>query len=229
MRNTLLSTIASLFILTAAPVNAGPLISIGSMYDMLPSDQQNLSKRIYNNGDNTAFVRVDVLEIDPKMTGKESAVQTLKDDALVKDRLLVTPMRLIIPPTSFQSVRMLWTGERSKERYFRVRFTPVMPQKNDGFDLDEDAITAYQKETINAGVNILAGYGTIMVVQPESPRFDTQITPKTRAVEITNKGNATVVIENLRQCNAKKAECSTASRTFILPAVNIPLIKTPIR
>lgn len=111
---------------------------------------------------------MDVLEIDINNKGKESHIETLKDNALVKERLLVTPMRLIIPPAGFQSVRMLWSGERDRERYFRIRFTPVIPQQNDQFNLSEEDIAQYRKETIKAGVNVLAGYGTIMIVHPEN-------------------------------------------------------------
>ncbi|MDN7225643.1 hypothetical protein QZL56_21120, partial [Providencia stuartii] len=74
----------------------------------------------------------DVLEITPgdKGISIESSQKTINGNKLEKDRLIVSPLRLIIPPSGFQSVRMIWPGEREKERYFRVRFTPVLPQEN---------------------------------------------------------------------------------------------------
>lgn len=217
MRIQLLGALTSLLFLVSSNVSAGPSISIGSMYDVLKNDEQSQSKRIYNNGDSTAFVRVDVLEIDPNNKGAESRVETLKDNALVKERLLVTPMRLIIPPAGFQSVRMLWSGERTKERYFRVRFTPVLPQQNDAFNLNEEEIANYRQETIKAGVNVLAGYGTIMIVQPQQPQFSTSVDKKGTGIEISNRGNATVVVEDIRQCKRKNVDCTASSRAFILP------------
>ncbi|MDF7340165.1 hypothetical protein NFG14_18585, partial [Proteus mirabilis] len=52
--------------------------------------------------------------------------------------------RLIIPPSGFQTVRILWSGARDKERYFRIRLTPVLPEENDGFGMSKDEITQYK-------------------------------------------------------------------------------------
>ncbi|MEQ5223493.1 hypothetical protein ABN242_15880, partial [Providencia alcalifaciens] len=41
---------------------SSPVIGIGSMYDIFNPDSKNITKRVYNTGTSTAFVRVDVLE-----------------------------------------------------------------------------------------------------------------------------------------------------------------------
>lgn len=198
-------------------VTAGPLISIGSMYEVLNSDQRSLAKRIYNNGDTSAYVRVDVMQIDPTVKDIETPVKTLKDAELVKDRLLVTPMRMIIPPNNFQASRILWSGQRDTEQYYRVRYTPVLPAINDGFGLDAKAVKDYRDKTVQAGVNVLAGYGTVVIVQPDKPHFNTQITQKANSIDIVNRGNATVVAEDIKVCKTKMSQCDASARAFILP------------
>lgn len=216
-------------LLSLSTAQAAPSIGISSMYDVLAPGVQTLNKRIYNTGNSSAFVRVEVLEIDPSQPGdrQESAQQELNNDqALIEQRLLVTPLRLIIPPSGFQSVRMMWIGERDKERYFRIRFIPVMPEKNDGFGLDDNAITDYRARTIKAGLNVLAGYGSLAIIQPQTPRFETKITDTKQQVSIKNNGNATLVLEDIRHCRANKTDCQASSRAFVLPGQE-HLIKKP--
>lgn len=50
-------------------VAAAPAIGIGSMYDLLMPGENNLVKKVYNSGDSTAFVRVDMLEVKLDVNG----------------------------------------------------------------------------------------------------------------------------------------------------------------
>ena len=202
------------------PALATPVIGIGSMYDVLVPGTQSMTKRIYNTGDSTAFVRVELLEIHPgnKKGAEEAPQKELSGATPERNRLIVTPQRLIIPPAGFQSVRVLWPGGREKERYFRVRFTPVMPERDDSFGLDNAAVSEYRKNTLHAGLNVLTGYGTIVIVQPDTPVFDTRTDEVTSAgVTVRNSGNATVSLDNIRQCKAASTDCGDVTREFILP------------
>lgn len=203
--------------LVSINVHSAPLIAIGSMYEIINSEQRSLTKRVYNNGDTSAFVKVEVMKIDPNSSGPENPVKALQEEQLVKDRLLVTPMRMIIPPNNFQNSRILWSGVREKEQYYRVRYTPVLPGKGDTFGLDEKAISDYRAETIKAGVNVLAGYGTVVIVHPDKPEFKTDIGMNANSVNISNKGNATVVLEDIRNCKSTTSQCDASARAVILP------------
>lgn len=200
--------------------HATPVIGIGSMYDVLIPGMQSMSKRIYNTGDATAFVRIELFEINPgeKKGPEETPQKELSGTTLEHDRLIVTPQRLIIPPGNFQTVRILWPGERKNERYFRVRFTPVMPENDDSFGLDKDAVKEYRKNTLSAGLNVLTGYGTIVIVQPDRPAFNTVIKEEnTDSITVKNNGNATVSLDNIRQCKSANTDCGTVTRELILP------------
>lgn len=208
---TLISTLSSAY--------ATPVIGIGSMYDILTPDMQSMTKRIYNTGDSTAFVRVELLEIKPESNDREKEVpqKELSGTAPERNRLIVTPQRLIIPPAGFQTVRIIWPGEREGERYFRIRFTPVMPGNDNSFGLDEKALSEYRKNTLHAGLNVLTGYGTIVVVQPEKPQFKTVINNTESIITVKNNGNATVSLDNIRQCKTANTDCGAVTRKFILP------------
>lgn len=199
---------------------ASPSIGIGSMYDILTPAKQSLNKRIYNTGTSTAFVRVDLLEIYPQKNAKakEVPVKDVSGNSLVKNRLIVTPLRMIIPPSGFQTVRMIWPGDRDVEKYYRVRFTPVMPEVGDGFGLGKKEIDAWQKKALSAGLNVMAGYGTLVMVQPAKPQFNTQFNnPSAEVVTVRNQGNATIALEDIRHCKLANTDCDSASREFILP------------
>ena len=212
------------------PASATPVIGIGSMYDVLVPGTQSITKRIYNTGDSTAFVRVELLQIHPgnKNGAEEAPQKELSGVTLERDRLIVTPQRLIIPPAGFQAVRILWPGERDKERYFRVRFTPVMPETDDSFGLDKTAISEYRKDALHAGLNVLTGYGSIVIVQPANPLFNTQINEATSGgITVRNSGNATVSLDNIRHCKSANTDCGAVTREFVLPGRTHVVKKMP--
>lgn len=225
MKTISLITQAALFSLSFN-ATASPAIGIGSMYDLLMPGENNLVKKVYNSGDSTAFVRVDILEISLDSQGSEEELvpQKMDGDALNKNRLIATPQRMIIPPSEFQSVRLLWPGAREKERYYRVRLTPVIPDKTNDFGLTEKEITEY-KSSIKAGVNILTGYGSILYVMPEKPGFNTAVTDDAASVRIMNSGNATIFIDDIRHCGDKKSQCSSPTRAFVIPWRNFVIKK----
>ncbi|WP_406909104.1 hypothetical protein [Klebsiella oxytoca] len=227
MKTISVITLAALFGLSFNAF-AAPAIGIGSMYDLLMPGENNLVKKVYNSGDSTAFVRVDILEIRLDSQGGEQELvpQKMDGNALNKNRLIATPQRMIIPPSEFQSVRLLWPGTREKERYYRVRFTPIMPDKTNDFGLSENEITQY-KSSIKAGVNILTGYGSILYVMPDKPEFNTAVNDAPASVKVVNSGNSTIVIDDIRHCSYKKGECSSPTRSFVIPGRIFVIKKEP--
>lgn len=160
-----------LFLLFSGNASSSAEISIGTLYDYMSGQQSTYLKRVRNQGDATAFVKVAIHEIiyDSEGQPKESPELTEGNRALV-----ASPSRLIIPANGVQASRFLFMGERDKERYFRVRFIPVLPKVEDGFDIDAATIKE-EREQVSAGVNILTGFGSILFVMPRQSHFDTQI------------------------------------------------------
>ena len=213
-------SICLLRVLYTPTVSATPVIGIGSMYDILTPEMQSMTKRIYNTGTSTEFVRVDVLEITPcgEKNATESPQRELSGNTIDKERLIVTPLRMIIPPSLFQTTRIFWAGSRLEEKYYRVRFTPVMPDTEESFGLDNNAVNEYRQKSLQAGLNVLTGYGTIVVVQPDNPKFNSVIEhSRPEIISIKNNGNATISLDDIRQCKPGNTDCSGVSREFVLP------------
>lgn len=206
----------TMFMTLAMPAVAGPVINVGPLSEYVYSGKNTLAKRIYNSGDATAFVRVEVSEIiyNEHNTAKEIP---LDNEAIINGQgagIISSPPRLIIPAGGMQTNRLVYTGSRDKESYYRVRYIPVVPKNMDEFTLSNDEVKKYQ-DAINASVSVLTGFGTIVTVHPNNVRFDTHITDKGKKLRISNKGNASVVISDLKSCDAQLKDCS--------PPVNIQL------
>ena len=130
---------------------------------------------------------------------------------------MASPARLIVPANGMQGTRLVYMGERERERYFRVRFIPVVPEKEDEFAVSSEEREEYKKG-LSAGVNVLAGYGTVFFVRPSQARFDSVIDDSAAQYRIRNQGNTVVVIDEFRDCAAKnEADCAPTTKHHILP------------
>lgn len=210
-------TMLALAIITAQSQAAAPSINIGNLYDYMEGSQKTQLKRVYNGGDATAFVRVTVNEIVYDANNVATEIDAGEVMASTKaDTLIVSPARLIIPAQGVQSARLLFMGNRDKERYFRVRYVPVLPEAGDAFNVSEAEAQAYA-ETVSAGVNLLAGYGTIVFVHPEKSEFDTQVVQKDDSFTIINNGNTSIVLDFVTDCTPNGLECERPTKVHIRP------------
>lgn len=205
------------FYLLSQAAQAGPQINVGVVYDYLDGDKGTYLKRVFNGGDSTAFVKVNILEIVYDADGKAREIPlTSQADASARDGLMASPARLIVPANGMQGTRLLYMGEREKERYFRVRFVPVVPEKEDEFAVSTEEREDYKKG-LSAGVNVLAGYGTVFFVRPKATRFDSVIDNGTDNYQIRNNGNTVVVVDEFKDCSLKnEQECQPTTKHHIL-------------
>jgi hypothetical protein len=197
--------------------HATPSINIGTVYDYLDADKSTYLKRVFNGGDSTAFVKVNILEIlfAADGTTQEVPLKT-QADGTARDGLMASPARLIVPANGMQGTRLLYMGERERERYFRVRFVPVVPEKEDEFAVSSEERDEYKK-TLSAGVNVLAGYGAVFFVRPKDARFDSVIDNAAGNYRIRNNGNTVVVIDEFKDCSIKnEQDCQPTTKHHIL-------------
>ncbi|KIY39266.1 MULTISPECIES: pilus assembly protein [Pseudomonas] len=202
-------------LLLPALAHAAPELNVGGLYDYLEAGKSTLLKRVRNGGDATAFVKVSVVELVYDSSGVHREVE-LDGLALEQRGLVVSPARLIVPARGMQAVRLLYRGERNAERYYRLRFIPVLPELGDGFAVSEAEAEEY-RDDLKAGVNLLAGYGTLLFVRPDQPRYQTLVHRKAGALTVSNQGNATVVLDHFRQCQTLDQGCETATKHHLLP------------
>ena len=221
-------------LLGSLAAHAGPAINVGVVYDYLEGDRSSYLKRVFNGGTSTAFIKVNVLEIlyNADGTSKEVPVASLTDEkgaTTSRDGLMASPARMIVPANGRQGTRLLYMGQRDKERYFRVRFIPVVPEKSDDFAVTDEERADY-KESLAAGVNIMAGYGTVFFVRPKDTRFDTQIDENASHYTLRNAGNSVVVLDEFRDCaKAQKSDCVPTTKHHILPGRQLVFEKKPDR
>lgn len=195
-------------------------ISIGTLYDYMTGQQGTYLKRIRNQGDATAFVKVAIHEITYDGAGQPHESPELTEG---NRALIASPSRMIIPAKGMQATRLLHMGARDKERYFRVRFIPVLPKKEDGFNMNEQDM--HVRPRVSAGVNILTGFGAIMFVMPKETRFDTQVIEADTMTTVANHGNATIVLDFFEECDGRGKNCSTPGKIHLLPNMKKQLMK----
>ncbi|HGY1008929.1 TPA: hypothetical protein ACNUUR_001509 [Aeromonas salmonicida] len=196
-------------------------ISIGTLYDYMSGQQSTYLKRVRNHGDATAFVKVAIHEITYDANGQPHESPELSEGSRA---LVASPSRLIIPANGVQATRLLFMEERDKERYFRIRFIPVLPRIEDGFDIDPSTMQG-EKSQVSAGVNILTGFGSILFVVPKQSHFDTQIIEDNTIATIVNKGNSTIVLDFFEECDGRKNNCSSPRKIHLLPNIKKQLMK----
>ena len=216
----------SLFCLGA---QAAPKIHVGVVYDYMDAGKSTYMKRVFNGGTSTAFVKVNILEMiyNDDGTYREVPLQN-QADATARDGLMASPARLIVPANGTQGTRLLFMGNRDRERYFRVRFVPVVPQTEDEFAVSEQEREAF-KDSLAAGVQILAGYGTVFFVRPAQTRFSSEIHHDARRYALRNNGNSVVVIDEFRDCAANAQDCRRTTKHHVMAGRSFGFDKEPGR
>jgi hypothetical protein len=204
-----LALVAFLF---SASASASPSISIGAMYDYMVSGKATMLKQIRNSGTSTAYVRVDIAELDREGKEKDGVV----DAAEAKDGLIASPSRLIIPPGGSQTVRLLMLGDRQSERYFRARFVPVQPTNDHGFSVSSEEAKAFEN-SLTAAMNLLVGYGALVTIAPTMPVFDTEVVNLSGQERVRNRGNTTIFLNDVYACSVKADKCEPPVRKRIAP------------
>ena len=199
---------------------AAPKLNVGSMHDYIDSDKGTLLKRVRNSGDATAFVRVEISEIVYGADNKPTE-QVIENTRLGNDKngLVASPARMIIPAKSQQATRLVYSGDRTRERYYRVRYVPAMPEKSDDFALSAAERSEYEKE-LAVGVSVMTGFGTIVFVHPTDARYATEFKEDASGYTVRNNGNSTVVIDGLKECDTKGTNCLPPRKIHLLPQRN---------
>lgn len=204
---------------------ATPSINVGSLYEYIDSNKSNVLKRVRSTGDATAFVRVNVTEMIYDAEGKSTEVPVATEHLAQQqgehgNSLVASPSRLIVPANGQHATRLVYQGDRDKERYYRVRFLPVVPEKGgDDFALNDTEAAQYQSE-LSAGVRVLTGYGIVVIVRPRDARYDTKVQEDPNAFTVRNQGNTTIAIDNFVDCEPGETNCTAPRKIHVLPGLS---------
>ncbi len=178
-------------------------IAVDSLYDIWSEDKPAFSKTIHNNDSSkTAYVKVELLEVTNPLS--KDKVEKILSSKEMSEGLFITPSRLIIPPAQSKNIRFYHPKGRSKDQisYYRVNMMPVLPKKEDGFEVTDKEVLADSE--ISAGVGIMIGFSSILVVQPKNTVYRTNVKLKEKRIEIHNNGNALIEVVVKAQCKPKE-------------------------
>ncbi|HEY9132183.1 MAG TPA: CS1 fimbrial subunit B flags: Precursor [Dyella sp.] len=216
MRIFLITTVLAAYPIAHA---ASPGIHIGSLYEFLDPGKQTLLKRIRNSGDATAFVRVEISEIVYNENDEPSEIPIDKarigGDDPTRHAVVSSPDRLIIRAGGRYATRLIHEGNRDRERYYRVRFIPVLPEKPEEFGLNEKEAADYGS-SLQAGVKVVIGYGMTLIARPNQVRYDTQLGDHHDEYIVANQGNTTLILDNYQDCKGVN-DCTDYRRIYIRP------------
>ena len=196
----------TLAVFISCQVNASPEISVGTLYDYISSEKNAVLKRVRNVGNQIAFVKVELSEIAYE-SGKP-VEKKLPEEGL--RQLIASPSRLIIPVNGVQATRLVFIGDRDKERYFRVRYIPVQPE-------NDELPAVLQDKSLDAGVSVMTGFGTIVFVAPKSAQYKTNVSRRAGVLTVKNDGNTTIIMDYLEVCSSEGKNCSQPVKSHILP------------
>lgn len=199
--------------LSGQAARANPQIDVGEMYDYLEGDKISIAKHIFNSGGGGALVRVDLLEILYTVAGVPIEVP-IKDP---RRSLMVVPKQFFVAAGESRIIRLIFFGERNHERYFRVRFIPVIQEQASKFGAVESKYEVGEK-ALTANINLLVGYGAVFFVRPTNTVFNTLINEEAQNYAIVNEGNSVVIVDAFRDCpQGERTRCIPATKHHILP------------
>ena len=146
-----------------------------------PGEATRQDVEVSNRGDTPLYV-----EIEPRVVLSPGTAN--EDRSLISDPrqagLLVTPNKLIVPPGSTKSVRMVKMGETMDERVYRVAARPVVG----GVEAQEN------------GLKILIGYEVLAIVYPSISKPRLRVERDGQRLTVRNIGNTNVLMREGYQC-----------------------------
>lgn len=181
-------------------------------FDAQGSNKQDLW--VTNTGAENIYVDISVDEIlNPGSYPMQR--RTLNDP--LNASLLVTPNKLIVGPNNDKKlVRFLVVNQLAdKERVYRVKVIPKVGKVS---------LTKGDSSQKQAGIKILVGYETIVLVAPKNPKPQVSFARNKKKLTISNKGNVNVFINYVEQCT-KDGKCDRANgpRVYANTSVTIDI------
>jgi hypothetical protein len=206
-----------------------PQINVGTVYDYLDSDKSTYLKRVFNSGDGTAFVKVNILEIIYDADGSHREVPVRQQaDGSSRDGLMASPARLIVPANGMQATRLVLMGKRDTERYFRVRFVPVVRKRKTSSPFPAKSARLTRKTFGRRQCHDRVWHGVLCPA--ERRRFDTVIDDRAGVYRLRNNGNTVVVIDEFRNCSQKnETDCEPTTKHHLLAGKSFEFEKKPGR
>lgn len=204
------------FLMQAASALAAGIILDRSIIDFSPTEPPRHDVTVINQGDDIAYVKVEVLEVLNPGTEKEERNIINNPEQI---QFVASPSKLAIPPGGRKQVRLVNLAPPGEERVFRVNFTPVLPP--------------LQEPTEGLGVKFVVAYQVLALIHPAQPVEKLAIKRDSNSIRFDNQGNTYALISNVRQCDKDGKNCRDdlgskrlyAGNKMVIP---LPFMDTPV-
>ncbi len=168
---------------------AGGMLLNRSIVIFKPSQPPREDVAILNQEEENLYIKVDILEVRNPGSAEENRVK-ITDPG--QSKLIATPNRLIIPPLGRKPMRLVNLESGDVERIYRVNVTPVLPPL-------ENPETSM--------VRVIVAYQLLVIVQPQKPVENLQVTREDQALIFENQGNTNFLISEGSNCDKAGENC----------------------
>ena len=195
---------------------AAGIILDRSIIDFSSTEPPRHDVTVINQGDDIAYVKVEVLEVLNPGTEKEERNIITNPEQI---QFVASPSKLAIPAGGRKQVRLVNLAPPGKEKIFRVNFTPVLPP--------------LEEKTEGLGVTFVVAYQVLALIHPAQPTENLIIKRDPNSISFHNQGNIYALISNVRQCDKEGKNCQDdlgSKRLYVGNKINIslPYTDTPV-
>ena len=194
----------------ASTALAAEIILDRSIIDFSATEPPRHDVTVINQGDDIAYVKVEVLEVlNP---GTENEERNLVNNP-ERIQFVASPSKLAIPPGGRKQVRLVNLAPPGEERVFRVNFTPVL--------------APLEEQTEGLGVKFVVAYQVLALIHPAQPVENLVTQRNANSIQFDNQGNSYALIANVRQCDSEGKNCQDDLGSKRLYAGNKMVIALP--
>ena len=190
-------------------VLAAGIILDRSIIDFSSTEPPRHDVTVINQGDDIAYVKVEVLEVlYPGTENEERNIVTNPEQI----QFVASPSKLAIPPGGRKQVRLVNLAPLGKERVFRVNFTPVLAPLEEKID--------------GLGVKFVVAYQVLALIHPAQPTENLVVKRDPESISLDNQGNTYALISNVRQCDKEGKNCQGdlgSKRLYVGNKMMVPL------
>ncbi|GHY65762.1 hypothetical protein VCSRO12_2226 [Vibrio cholerae] len=186
--------------------DASNTIRLDSLYEKLLPSMNHRDIRVYNDSNSMAYVSVSVVEVLNPGDEKEEVKEPDFGDGPV-----LSSKAIVIPAEASRSVRIFYPDNilRDNDRFYRVRFTPVSPNKELGFT-DEQIKNAQQ---VSSSFKVSFAWGVLFSVTKKDPQLGLKAElDKNRNLVLKNTGDSLVTISSIVGCSSNN-KCKTLANS----------------
>jgi len=200
--------ILGLLATTPSALAAGIILD-RSIIDFVSTEPPRHDVTVINQGDDIAYVKVEVLEVLNPGTDKEERNIVTNPEQI---QFVASPSKLAIPSGGRKQVRLVNLAPPGEERIFRVNFTPVLPP--------------LEEKTDGLGVKFVVAYQVLALIHPAQPTENLVVKRDPDSISFDNQGNTYALISNVRQCNKEGGNCQDdlgSKRLYVGNKMMVPL------